>query len=354
MPLNIMTDRRASHRHALERNLSTLAVAFISNCNLACKMCSQVKDREHSVAYDRALSIMDEARTLGADRFSPCGGEIFTRKDIIDIMTYAERIGFQQISVVSNGTLLLEGQKIKQLEKLSTLLITISVDGPREVHDDLRGKGVYDKAVEALRELRARGITASISSVIMRQTIDRLKEIVDLAVDLGVPVISMQPYNRETAGMDNDHAAFEFRPDEETSLRKKLRDILHYAASKNIVVYTANMMDRVPPYLTRRIRPIPPDGCFVPSRLLLVDTSGETYPCFMMQRVMKEKSMGNVHDKSLDNIWHNDIHRELTLMGLNRECPRCFAACSDVDGYNSGANRDRVTKLIRRVINRFI
>jgi len=354
MPLNIMTDRRTSHRQVCERNLATLALSLTSNCNLACKMCSQWRHREDGVAYDRVLSIMNEARALGADRFTPCGTEIFTRKDIIDILAYAERIGFQQISIVSNGSLLLKDQMINQLEKLRTLLITISVDGPRDVHDDLRGKGVYDKAVEALRELRARGITASISSVIMRQTIDRLKEIVDLAADLGVPVISMQPYNRETAGMDNNHAAFEFRPDEETSLRKKLRNVLRYAASKNIMVYTANMMDHVPPYLTRRIRPIPPDGCFVPSRLLVVDDVGDTYPCFMMQRVMKEKSMGNVHEKSLDKIWHNDIHRELTLMGLNRKCPRCFAACSDVDGYNPSGNRDRVTKLIRRVIHRFL
>lgn len=317
-------------------------------------MCSQWTRREDGIAYDRVLSLLDEARRLGATRFTPGGTEVFTREDTVDILAYAQRAGYQQISIVSNGSLLLQDRIMTQLERLSTLIITISIDGPREIHDELRGKGVYDRAVEAIGELRARDITVSISSVIMRQTIDRLPEVIDLAADLGIPVISMQPYNRETAGMDKDHASFEFRPDEEASLRHKLRNVVRHAAAKNIILYTASMMDFVPSYLTRRIRPIPPNGCFVPTRLLTVNTSGETYPCFMMQRVMEDRSMGNVHEKSLDNIWHNDIHRELTLMGLNRKCPRCFAACSDVEGYNNRVKTDRVIRLIRRVIDRFI
>jgi len=69
---------------------------------------------------------------------------------------------------------------------------------------------------------------------------------------------------------------------------------------------------------------------------------------------MKEKSMGNVHEKSLDQIWHNDIHRELILMGLSRKCPRCLAACSDVKGYNASANKSRVVSLIKYAVKRFI
>jgi MoaA/NifB/PqqE/SkfB family radical SAM enzyme len=347
-------DKQTLHRQAFDRPPGSIAIELTTHCNLACKMCSVWKRREEELAHDKILSLMDEARALGATGFSTAGAEPFMREDTAEILAYAERIGFQEICVVSNGVLLNNGQRLATLEKLRNLNLVISLDGPREVHDDLRGKGVYDGAVEALREIRERGITCSISSVIMRQTIDHLKEIVDLAVDLAIPVISMQPYNRETAGMDNNHAAFEFSLKEEKPLRKMLENLLRYAKSKNVKIYTANMLDRVPPYLTRRIRPIPPDGCFVPSKFLLVDISGETYPCFMMRIRMKENSMGNVHENSLDKIWHNNIHRDLTLMGLNRKCPRCFAACSDVEGYNASAKRSRVASLIRYAVKRFI
>jgi len=347
-------DKQILHRQAFDRPPGRIAIELATHCNLACKMCSVWKRREEELAHEKVLSLMEEARALGATGFSTCGTEPFMREDAPAILAYAESLGFEDICAVSNGVLLNTGQRLKALEKLRRLNIVISLDGPREVHDSLRGKGVYDKAVEALREIRQRGITCSISSVIMRQTIDRLKEIVDLAADLGIPVISMQPYNRETAGMDNNHAAFEFSLEEEKPLQKKLENLLRYAKSKNITIYTENMLPRVPPYLTRRIRPIPPGGCFVPSKLLLVDSSGETYPCFMMRIRMKETSMGNVHENSLDTIWHNDIHGELILLGLNRRCPGCFAACSDVEGYNASANRNRVVSLIRFAVKRFI
>jgi MoaA/NifB/PqqE/SkfB family radical SAM enzyme len=349
MMLNKTENMLDLHQLALQKPLNDLGIILTTYCNLACKMCCCWKEREPGLSYERILSLLDEARALGATRFIPCGTEIFTREDTIDILSYAERIGYQEISVVSNGILLLDEQRLKQLEKLRTLLIIISLDGPREVHDELRGKGVFTKAVEALRELRQKGITCSISSVIMRQTLDRLKEIVDLAVGLGIPVISMQPYQRETAGLDNDHSIFEFSPEEEKNVSKKLKNLMRYARSKNIRVYTANMMDLVPPYLTRSIVPTPSNGCFVPSRLLLVDTSGESYPCFMMRR---KKSMGNVHEKSLDNIWHNTIHRELNLLALNRKCPGCLAACSDVNSYDADIKRGGLIKMMRRLLNR--
>lgn len=248
--MNILNNKRSLQRMALERPLDGIAILLTMYCNLACRMCSYWKKREHGVNHDRALSLLNEARALGATRFLPCGAEIFMREDTIDIISYAERIGFQEISVVSNGSLLNDKQRLNRLEKLRTLCVTISLDGPKEVHDQLRGKGVYDKAVEILRELRNRGITTGISSVIMRQTLDRLSEIIDLAAELSIPVISMQPYERETSGLDRNHSVFEFRPEEEGTVRKKLKNLMRYARSKEIQLHTGNMMKYVPPYIS--------------------------------------------------------------------------------------------------------
>lgn len=354
MTMTIHKEKRIPPKVVLERPLRELAVSLTTRCNLACKMCSVWKKREHGLDHKRILSLLEEARRLGAAVFTASGAEIFTREDTTDILSYAEHIGFQEISVVSNGTLLLENHRIDRLEKLNSLCITISLDGPREVHDELRGKGVYDKALESLQELRKRGITVSISSVIMRKTLDRLTEVVDLAVELDIPVISMQPYNRDTAGMEIDHTIFEFSPEEESTVRKKLKNLMGYAKLKNVRVYTASMMDFVPAYLARGIRPIPTGGCFVPTRLLVVDTSGNIYPCFMMQTRMKKKSMGNVLEKPLHEIWHNEIHRELTLMGLNRKCPACFAACSDVESYDAIAKKAGMTKRIKNGLRQLL
>ena len=358
MAMNILKNRTNLHKQALDRSPGGIAIELATHCNLACKMCSVWKQRGEELAHEKVLSLMAEARALGATGFSTCGTEPFMREDTPEILAYAERIGFQEICAVSNGVLLNKGQRLEALEKLRKLNIVISLDGPREVHDDLRGKGVYDKAVEALREIRRRGITCSISSVIMRQTIDRLEEIVDLAADLGIPVISMQPYERETACLDNDHWQFEFSSEEEETVDKKLRRLMVYAKQKKVSVYTASMMEFVPAFLARGIRRIPPTGCFVPSRLMIVDTAGECYPCFQMRHSMRHKSMGNVHEKTLDEMWHNDIHRELTMRGLNRKCPGCLAGCSDVESFNALSQRGwlsgRPGRMIRRLVRGLI
>ncbi len=353
MAMNILNNKRSLQRMALERPLDEIAIFLTMYCNLSCRMCSYWKKREYGVNHDRVLSFLDEARALGATRFIPCGAEIFMREDIFDILSYAERIGFQEISFVSNGNLLNDKQQLDRLEKLRTLCIIISLDGPKEVHEELRGKGVFDKAIETLRELRNRGITVSISSVIMRQTLDRLTEIIDLAAELGISVISMQPYERETSGLDNDHNAFEFRPEEEGTVREKLKNLMRYARSKRIQLYTGNMMKYVPPYLSRGIRPIPHGGCFLPSRLILVDTSGDCYPCFMF-RNLSINSIGNIKEESLKKIWHSKIHKEKILLALNKKCPGCLVACSDVDNYNMTAQKGRVSKLITRLGRRIV
>ncbi len=181
--------------------------------------------------------------------------------------------------------------------------------------------------------------------------LDRLKEIVDLAVDLKIPVISMQPYQREISGLKKNHEEFEFRPEEERAVRKKLKLLMRYAAKRKVLVYTASMMKYVPPYLTRGIRFIPPNGCHVPSKVLKVDSSGNCYPCDMIRNRMKQKSIGNVYEESLEDLWHNKIHQELNLLALNRKCPSCLAGCSDMDSYNAMGNKLWPLSLITRVIN---
>jgi len=345
-------------RRALARPLGRIAIALATHCNLACKMCDEWRRGGVGLAHEKVLSLMDEAHAMGATGFSGCWTEPFMREDTPEILSYAERIGFEEILAVSNGVLLHEGQRLEALEKLRRLNIVISLDGPREVHDDLRGKGVYDKAVEALREIRGRGITCSISSVIMRQTIDRLSEVVDLAAELAIPVISMQPYQREPAGIDNDHSMFEFRPEEEDVLGKKLRRLITYAEQKKVIVHTAGMMKYVPAYLARGIRQIPPTGCHVPSRLLIVDSAGECYSCFQRVDSMKNESMGNAHHQSLGEVWHSDVHSEQVMSALNRKCPGCLSSCSDVESFDVLRRRGwlytQPGSIVRRIVSDLI
>jgi MoaA/NifB/PqqE/SkfB family radical SAM enzyme len=317
----------------LGSSLASIAVALSTRCNLSCKMCHWKAHQEKDPPYKKILSLLDEAYELGARRFDPWGTELFMRDDIVDILAYAERIGFREIYVVSNGFLLNSPEILDNLAKLRSLVLIISLDGPEAIHDELRGNGVYKRAVSSLRALGIKGIKSSIASIIMRPTIDHLQKIVDLAADLNISIISMQPYCRDLAGSDCDHSRFEFRSDEKQIVENKLKDLLTYARQKNVIIYTGNMMKHVASYLSEGISPFPPQGCHVPSKRLVVDIDGNTRPCFVIR-----KNMGNVNEKSLSSIWHNDIHNQFILSALKKKCPGCLLACSDIDGFNGVTN----------------
>jgi len=294
-------------------------------------MCNYWKQRDKDIPYEKVLSLLDEAYALGARRFDPWGTELFMRDDLTDILTYADRIGFREIYVVSNGLLLNNQVLLDKLATIKSLVIVVSIDGPKEIHDGLRGNGVYDRAVLSLRELGQKGIKRSIASIIMRPTIDHLHKIVDLAADLKIDVISPQPYCRDMADPDCNYEKYEFKPDEKQMVAKKLKNLLKYAKQKKVIIYTGAMMKHVAAFLAEGINPFPPHGCQVPLKTLVVDIQGNSYPCFSIF-----KNMGNVNEMSLSSVWNSDIRRKHAIAALERKCPGCLRACGDVDGFNAG------------------
>jgi len=310
--------------------LEAIAIELTTRCNLTCKMCGLWKRHVQDFSHEKVLSCLNEARDFGALRFDPWGTEVFMREDMPEILSHADRIGFREIYVVTNGVLLNRTNLVDKLAALKSLVIVISIDGPKEVHDGIRGNGVYDQAVSTLRELSQRGIKTSISSIIMRPTLDHLRHIVDLAVDLKIPVISMQPYCRSLADPSCDHEMFEFSSDDKRMIGGKIKELLRYAKQKKIVLYTGNMLKQVAPYLAEGVKPVPSKGCRVPSKTLVVDIEGNTHPCFEIMN-----NMGNVNNGSLSSIWHSDIHKKFFISALERKCPGCLRACSDVEGYDN-------------------
>jgi MoaA/NifB/PqqE/SkfB family radical SAM enzyme len=326
----LITRIRKDHKLALERLPCSVAITLTKRCNLSCKICDVKELQKKDPSSEKIMSLLDEAYKLGARRFDPCGAELFMRDDMPNLLAYADRIGFREIYVVSNGLLLNRTDLLDKLALIKSLVLIVSIDGPKEIHDELRGTGVFDQAVSSLSELGRRGIRRSIASIIMRPTINHLHKMIDLAADLNIRVISMQPYSRDVAGHDCNHSMFEFKPDEKKMVAKKLKDLLKYARKKKVIIYTENMMQHIASYLSDGITSFPPHGCHVPSKTLVVDIEGNAHPCFVI-----EKNMGNVNEMSLSSIWHSDIHKEFIISALERKCPRCMNACSDVEGYNT-------------------
>ena len=338
MNLNIF--RPLTPHNALTRPLDEIAIELTVHCNLKCKMCSVWELREHGPDNAKAKELLRDAYELGARHFTPCGAESFMRKDFLEIVEYAHELGYTKQDIVTNGTMITDAQ-LDRLEKMPSVSLHISIDGPPDIHDELRGEGNYAKSVALVRKAVARGIDIGLSGVIMKETIPHLQALVTLAKDLGLKEVSFQPFQTEISGPEKEISRFSLMRTPREEIVAHLKRLDAHAKKLGIKIFTESLFGVIPDYLAHGKRPIPPGGCFLPSKLLLVDFRGNIYPCFFMRG--EGDLMGNVKEDRITDIWHSTHHKQLQTLALTERCPGCLAACSDVEAFDEATPGAEVT-----------
>lgn len=134
-----------------------------SQCNARCKYCFFMDKILDTSRREKELSL--EEITIFAKKYgnlsklSLSGGEPFIRKDIAEIVqTFIDNCGVQIIDIPTNAffteSIISQTTKILQSNPNIVLEIQMSIDGPEEIHDELRGvKGLYKKTINTLNEL---------------------------------------------------------------------------------------------------------------------------------------------------------------------------------------------------------
>jgi MoaA/NifB/PqqE/SkfB family radical SAM enzyme len=171
------------------RPQATIAVWNITNvCNLKCKHCyanSEARD-EGELTTEEALRVVDELRELGVKILIFSGGEPLLREDIYDICGHAARKGLV-VLVSSNGTTI-NDDDILQIKRAGIRYVGISIDGSRRTHDNFRGvTGSFDKAVEALKMLKAGNVRTGVRFTVVKYNLPDLPAIIKLLEKIGVP-----------------------------------------------------------------------------------------------------------------------------------------------------------------------
>jgi uncharacterized protein len=152
--------------------LRALSLAVAQKCNLGCTYCyaegggfgGPAREMSWPVAEAAVRRLVDGAAPGERVHLSFLGGEPLTNRALIrrasDLAAGLARakgvpIGF---AITTNGTLLRPDDA--DLFERDGFAVTVSIDGPREVHDRLRptkgGRGSYDRLIERVRPLLAR------------------------------------------------------------------------------------------------------------------------------------------------------------------------------------------------------
>lgn len=173
-------------------------------CNLHCEFC-YVGDLLNLEGEWRQELTLDALNTAFPDRsgfqISLTGGEIFMRKDIMSVLDLFRQKGYACGYLTTNGTIISE-ERAEALADLASAgflkHISVSIDGPGELHDAARGlKGTFERTTAGLRRLQAAArrkhapLRISINTTVAHETLEALDQMVEVASELGVDAIGL-------------------------------------------------------------------------------------------------------------------------------------------------------------------
>ena len=111
------------------------------------------------------------------------GGEMFVYNDMWKLYEKHNDIYFQ---VYTNGTLI-NKEVARRLSRLGNVASMISLEGFREQTDARRGKGVFDKVMQAMDNLREAGVLFGFSVTQTRENTEVVTffEFIDMPIEKG-------------------------------------------------------------------------------------------------------------------------------------------------------------------------
>lgn len=168
--------------------------ALTFRCNYRCGHCGYWREQGAELTADRALDHARQMVRAGVWGVSLCGGEVLLRPELGQILEILHRGGVVT-RVTTNGRLV--PQRLDDLRWISRL--KLSLDGPPEVHDLVRGPGAFADLQAALAAARRAGIPVQLNSVLGRPLLERLDEHLQTVARLGASVTFQPPERRPGA-----------------------------------------------------------------------------------------------------------------------------------------------------------
>ena len=174
---------------AAKNNGSPLRVMFelTYRCNFRCRHCyvPQSYRKYNELKTKEVFSLLDQLKDIGCFYLGFTGGEPFIREDIIEILRYATKCGFEVI-IYTNGSLI--NDKIaSELRRLRPNKVDITIPAmSKDAFERISGvSGSRDRVFGAIDPLHKKGVNLGFKTCVLKENESQISEIRDFAASLG-------------------------------------------------------------------------------------------------------------------------------------------------------------------------
>lgn len=172
-----------------------VVISVTDRCQARCRYCNIPQRAKREMTTSEMLNLIDQISDLGVCRIALWGGEPLLRNDIGIIINYIKKKGIF-VTLDTNGWLVSE--KIKEIQNLDILVV--SIDGPEDVHDKVRGKGSFKKAFNGI-QVAVKKLPVWTITVLSKENLNCVDDILNLAQKTGfLTTFQVLHHNTELAG----------------------------------------------------------------------------------------------------------------------------------------------------------
>ncbi len=295
------TQKRAEYLSIYgEKPPFTVLVSPTMRCNLRCSGCYAGQYSRKSDLDTKYMDrILEDCRRMGVNLITVLGGEPFVYPYLLEICKKNSDMVFQ---VFSNGTMV-DKELARKIVEIGNMAVAISIDGFKEETDSRRGTGVFDKALQAMDNLREAGglYLFSVCTTSKNYLVVTSDEFVDLMVKKGAALGWYFNYMPVGSDLTLDLMP---SPHQRNYARKKISEIRR----RKPILLVDFFGDG--PFV---------NGCLAGGKLYLhINSAGDVEPC-----IFCHFAVDNVKDKSLieavnsaffqgirklQPFCHNDLH----------------------------------------------
>ena len=167
-------------------------LALTYRSNNACPHCYVARSPTHSeMATDAWQEVLDRVWDAGIPHVCFTGGEATLRKDLVELVTYAQRKGLVA-GLLTNGRRLSDAAYVRALLAAGLDHVQITLESHSEsVHDGMvAAPGAWQETVEGIRNAVAAGLYTTTNTTLTRENVAGIEETVALIASLGVPTFA--------------------------------------------------------------------------------------------------------------------------------------------------------------------
>ncbi len=309
-------------------------VTFVAtyHCNFRCEMCN--------IWQKKSVDEMTPAEVgLFFERYSQfkwvhlTGGEIFMRRDLDDLVAAIQKhckslflLNFPTTGWFGDKTVSLVERTLAR--GVGRLMVTISIDGPKAVHEEMRGlPGSWDRGIETFRRLRAikrSNFQTVVGMTLMAKNAEKVDETL-AAIRAIIPDFKRSELHLNVgheSGHYFDNVGYPVEPHHVEILRA-IDD--HRKQTGGVMHPVKFLEDRyqalVSKYYETGKSPLP---CTALSSSCFIDAYWNLYACSIW-----DGKVGNLRETAFDlrALWKSDRRRQLRDEVIDERCSHCWTPC---------------------------